>query len=315
MLTLFSQKLWISQQASLRVNDINNAAPNISIRLFADDTDVFLYNRDCKNLISSAKIALLYLKEWLDTNRLTLHLGKTNYTVFHHNRHTNHECPDFFMIDQNKVCKTSSIKYLGLVIDDQISWKDHIQYLSNKLVKYTSIFYRMRNHLPYNIAIQLYYTFVYSGIAYGIEIYGMAKSSVIKPLQIMQNRILKVLTFKPRLYSINLLHTNLDVLKIPDIYKLCLGTMLFMYTKINYQVYLIIFLTHLHEPCSIRTRTNAFFRTTKHKNKYGKLQQNNYCCKLWESFPLYVQNCSSVSSFKSHLKSSLSSHYTAHDLS
>jgi hypothetical protein len=70
------------------VNDIKNVVPDVSIRLFADDTNVFVHSRECARLIDDAKCTILQLKTWFDTNKLTLHLGKTNYTIFHSKKRT-----------------------------------------------------------------------------------------------------------------------------------------------------------------------------------------------------------------------------------
>ena len=122
------------------------------------------------------------------------------------------------------------------MIDEKMSRKEHISELCNTLIQYTGIFYRVQNHLPYNIAIQMYYIFIYSRITYGIKVYGMCKDSVLKPLQTMQNRILKMLTYKPRTYSTNLLHESLfllNMLKVKDIHtaKMNTCTLIYKYTK------------------------------------------------------------------------------------
>ena len=123
-----------------------------------------------------------------DANKLTLHLGKTNYT--------NHICFDQFELDNVIIKQTDATKYPGLIIDQELSWKQHIDALCSSLIKYVGIFYKIRDCIPEETRLQLYNAIVSSRISYGIEIYGMAKPSIIRPLQIMQNRILKILTDK-----------------------------------------------------------------------------------------------------------------------
>ena len=189
------------------------------------------------------------------------------------------------------------------VIDDNLTWKEHVHYLCNKLVKYTGIFYRLRKHLPYNTAIQLYYAFLYSRISYGIEVYGKAKSSILKPLQIIQNRVLKILTFKPSKYSTNILHRDLNLLKISDIYTLRTGTLIYKYTQNS----LPPIFNNILNPSppvvlNIQTRNNKFFSTTKQNNKYGHLMLNNCCCKLWQNIPLYIKGSKSLNLFKNNIR-------------
>ena len=105
------------------VNDISNVVPNESLRLFADDTNVFVHDKCCTNLVRKAQSVLGCLKTWFDANKFTSHLGKTNFTIFHSKDNVSHDCPDFFILNNSNICKTDCAKYLGLLIDDQLSFK------------------------------------------------------------------------------------------------------------------------------------------------------------------------------------------------
>ena len=181
----------------ISINDVHNAVPNVSTRLFADDTNIFLFDRSCDNLIAKGFETLTQLSHWFDANKLTLHLGKTNYTIFH-SREMAHPCYDHFVFRDVQISKTSSTRYLGLIIDDKLNWVAHISDLCNSLIKYTGIFYHLRGTFPKATAIQVYYSFIYSKLRYAIEIYGTAKRSFLKPLHTLHNRLIKALTGKPR---------------------------------------------------------------------------------------------------------------------
>jgi hypothetical protein len=157
---------------------LRHAVQNIDVRLFADDT--FIHDSNCDNLIRRAKQCLLQMKTWFDKNKLTIHLGKTNFTMFHGNK-KNYKCYDHFDVGVHRITRTSSTRYLGLTIDENLSWKNHITDLCQCLLKYTGIFYRIRSKLPHNTALQLYYAVVYSRISYCIEVYGTAICSILKP--------------------------------------------------------------------------------------------------------------------------------------
>ena len=188
------------------------------------ETRTFVHDSDCNNLVSKAQNVLGQLKTWFDSNKLTLHLGKTNFSIFHCRERDAHSCPDHFILNDTTICKTACVKYLGLLIDDKLSFKTHIDDLCNSLIKYVGIFYRLRNSLPLGVALQLYYSLVYSKISYGMEIYGMANASILKPIQVLQNRILKTITFSHRRRPTNDLHSKLGVLKVSDIHALKMCT-------------------------------------------------------------------------------------------
>ena len=65
------------------VNDIINAVKDIKIRLFADDTALFIHGKDVEMIYNKMKDALIRLSDWFKSNRLTLYTDKTCYSIFH----------------------------------------------------------------------------------------------------------------------------------------------------------------------------------------------------------------------------------------
>ena len=68
----------------------------------------------------------------------------------------------------------SSWKYLGVVIDESLKWKEHIDQVYVKLIKFTSIFYKVRHLLPFACLRKLYFAFIHPHLLYGIEVYAIA---------------------------------------------------------------------------------------------------------------------------------------------
>jgi len=66
----------------LYINDIHTAIPDVKVKLFADDTNVFLFEKDCQCLVLRATECLNRLNEWLVANRLTLNITKTCFYGF-----------------------------------------------------------------------------------------------------------------------------------------------------------------------------------------------------------------------------------------
>ena len=71
--------------------------------------------------------------------------------------------------------KVNSCKYLGIIIDDKLKWNLHIGNIYKKLMKYTSIFYKLRDKLPDQMLRGIYYAFIHSHVLYGVEIYANTK--------------------------------------------------------------------------------------------------------------------------------------------
>ena len=74
-------------------------------------------------------------------------------------------------INGKAINKVGSCRYLGIIIDDELKWNDHIQHVYNKLIKYVGIFYKLRNKLPITMLQTIYYAFVHSHLLYAVEVY------------------------------------------------------------------------------------------------------------------------------------------------
>ena len=291
------------------VNDIKNVTPDISIRLFADDTNVFLHDKSCDRLIDDTKTTIQKLKTWFDVNKLTVHLGKTNFTIFHCNSNRDHKCYEKFSVDNIDIFRTVTTKYLGVIIDEELSWKQHVNDLCNKLIKYTGIFYKTRSKLPVSSKIELYYAFVYSRISYCIEVYGTAKKTVLHPLQIMQNRILKILTNTPMRFPTDTLYSMWSILKLNETHLYNTYILLFKYINDKLPLFFKKIFNPNEETVQKSTRQNKLFTVTRPTSSHGALLMNNYCTKLWNELSNTIKNEKTLTKFKLTLKDHLLNKY------
>jgi hypothetical protein len=149
------------------VNDIGSAVPNETVKLFADDTNLFVFGSGFSVVNQRANFCLNELCKWFTANKLSLNLTKTCYMVF------STKCDEniTLLCGQRAIEKVDACRYLGVVIDDKLKWTSHIDQLYSKLVKFTSIFYKLRSALPEQVLKQIYFAFIHSRILYGIELY------------------------------------------------------------------------------------------------------------------------------------------------
>jgi hypothetical protein len=95
-------------------------------------------------------------------------------------------------------CKTSKkTTFLGIVIDEFLSWCDHIDLISKKIIKSTAIISRIRRHFTNLNSLKLiYYALVYPYLIYGNLVRGNAYKSHIQKLVNIQKKIVRLMTFK-----------------------------------------------------------------------------------------------------------------------
>ena len=138
----------------------------------------------------------------------------------------------------------------------------------------------------------------------------MTNSRVLRPLQVLHNRILKTMTFKHRCHPTNELHRSLGILKIEDIhiFKMCL----FTYKYVN-DMLPCIFRNIVHPRRNMLmttdTRNSNLFAVTRSNSGHGKFLLNNYCFKLWHGLPNNLRESNSYGVFKTGLKRYLTDKY------
>ena len=115
----------------LYINDLPNISKRLKLFLFADDTNIYYVSNDLKNLEKKMNKELQKLYEWLCINRLTLNISKTNYIIFHAIKKP--KVPVTILINKCSIEETKYGKYLGVLIDPQLSFKFHIAELSKKV--------------------------------------------------------------------------------------------------------------------------------------------------------------------------------------
>ena len=114
------------------INDLHNAIKFSSVYHFADDTNFLHFNNSLKSLGKKVNIDLKLLCNWLNANKISLNSNKTEYILFKHpRRNLNYELK--IKINGLNLYPSSFIKYLGIYIDCNLSWKKHVDETSLKL--------------------------------------------------------------------------------------------------------------------------------------------------------------------------------------
>ena len=110
--------------------------------------------------------------EWLNINRLSLNINKTNFLVFSLKKKQMSNLK--LNIHNQNIQKVNATKFLGVIIDDKLSWFNHVQYVETKISKGIGVIARLRKILQKSSLIPLYYSFIYPYLSYCVEVWGNA---------------------------------------------------------------------------------------------------------------------------------------------
>ena len=205
----------------LFINDIHKSLNNIVIKLFADDTNCFISDRDFSSLERLAEIELNKLQKWINANKLTINFDpkKSSYCIFK----PRGKCfPVNFdrglKVGSNVLKYRETTKYLGLILDGNLTWESHIKELNKKLIQYTGIFSKIGHCLPMTCCKTVYNAFIFSRLNYGSEIYANTTKKYIQPLMVTQNKLLRILQFKHIRTPLRNLYRQFNTLKLKDLH-------------------------------------------------------------------------------------------------
>ena len=204
-------------------NDIASCSPKHQLRLFADDTNLFVSGKDLNLVFTETQELLNNLEQWFLDNQLTLNIEKTCYSIFT-NKHVSGKS---LFIHNTEIQRASSVKYLGVYLDENLTWDTHINNVCSYLIKLTGVLNYVSNFVEKEHAIQIYYAYVYPHITYGIEAYGSSPNYLIKKLQATQTRLLKLLFRKGYRESATQMFSESELLKCKQIYYYFLGAFVY----------------------------------------------------------------------------------------
>ena len=178
----------------LFMNDFKNCTSSLDLHLFADDSNLFFSHKNLAQLEMIINVELAHVQTWLSTNKLSLNIDKSNYVLFHPpQKKVNISIK--LNINDTSLKEKPCIKYLGIMLDSNLNWKSHVNYISTKIKRNIGILSKMRYLVILDILISPYYTLIYPFLIYGLVVWGNTYPTNIKPLFILQKRTIRIITF------------------------------------------------------------------------------------------------------------------------
>lgn len=116
------------------------------------------------------------------------------------------------------VKRQNSVKYLGLLFDQHLSYAEHISTLAARARKLIYVMKRLRDCAPRDILRLVYHALGQSILQYGVAIWGCAAKSHMILLERAQRAVIKVMLRKPYRYPTNLLYRESKFLRVRQLY-------------------------------------------------------------------------------------------------
>lgn len=199
--------------------------PHTHYGLFADDTALWTSGNNYSRLRKRLQTSVDTFKSWCETWKLQLQPLKTELINFTHRPRKNFTKKIFVKIQDQTITAVKEARYLGVILDSNLSWKKHYEHIKKTTVSRTSLLRFLsnsRNDTNPIIMANLFKSLVRSKIVYGSAAFATAKEDIWKKLQIIQNQALRAALNLPKYASTEYLHKTTKIEKIKNYVKQCL---------------------------------------------------------------------------------------------
>ena len=173
----------------LYINDMYRSSNQVSFVHFADDTAIIASDSDINNVHATVNWELVGVDNWLKANRISLNISKTSYMIISKQKNTIE-----IRIRDSMLIKVSTVKFLGVTLDENLTFNDHVKNVTTKISKSVGVMRRLHCQLPAEVIVKLYYSLVYSHLTHALLAWGRSGLTNAVKIECAHRRACKLLT-------------------------------------------------------------------------------------------------------------------------
>ena len=279
------------------INDIINSSSLFTYSLFADDTCLLAHHNYLLPLINSVNDEIGNIFEWFCCNKLLLNTSKSQYVVFRlrGKRIQNDIVP--LVIGGNQIDRSQNVRFLGVIVDEYLSWKDHVSYVCTKVSRSVGIISKLRLYLPKETLITLYNAIVMPHLMYCNVAWGNTYKTHIDKLIVLQKKAVRYITNSNYRSPSLPLFIQLHILPFEKL--VILSCLIFMFKtqgdpkSFMKDAFVLNSTVHAYNTRKSNLIHQPFARTQTAQNSFVYV-----CIREWNNLPLRIRSASSLSNFK-----------------
>jgi len=157
-------------------------------------------------------------------------------------------CTESFIINvnSNRIEKTLSYKYLGVIVEEKLTWQEHCKQLCCTICKYVGAMYKVKHYVNIQALRILYHSSINSRAQYGIIAWGRAASCHLQPISVVLNSAMRCLDTDALLTNkVTTIYKMQKILQLKDIYNLEVSKFKYKYSTSQLPATLTIILNSL----------------------------------------------------------------------
>ena len=207
------------------INDVNESISHFIIHHFTDDTDILFSHKSLKKKQNKyVNYDLSQIVQWLRANRISMNASKTEIILFRTKtktitKHLN------FRISGQKVNIVKQTKYLGIYLDEHLTWNFQLDQIKRRLSRSCGLLAKLKYFTETDLLRTVYFAIFDSILRYAIRVWGQHRKQTTKEIAQIQEKAIRIMSFKPKNDPTNPLFRNLKIIKFKDIlaYNNCIS--------------------------------------------------------------------------------------------
>ena len=208
------------------INDLCSICKYTTPILLADDTNLFSSGKDLRVIENHVNDELSNISEWLKVNKLSLNIIKNN-SLYDLQQENTCDLKMNIVIDGQAIDKVKKTKFLCVIIDSKLNWKEYISCISGKLSRSIGMIIKARHFLNKHGLIASYHSFLYPYLSNCNHIWGSTYKTNLKKLTTLQNKAIRIISQMNARKNCDAMYNQLGIVKFVNINKYLIGRFMF----------------------------------------------------------------------------------------
>ena len=178
---------------SLLINDINSHVFPSAVNLYADDTLLYTTGNTCTEASDKLQTSITEICKWYEGNRLALNESKSKCMLLSSKHKSNNNSKLSVTINDIPIEQVNSVKYLGVTVDENLTWNNHISLLCRNLAFKVSQLSRIKRMVSTSMLMTVYNSIIQPTIDYAITVWGHTTAENLGKVQRIQNLAARII--------------------------------------------------------------------------------------------------------------------------
>ena len=253
--------------------------------------------KNLQDLEDTLNRELQHVSHWLIANKLSLNVKKSNALLFRTSNDST-ELKLNISLNGSPIEEKSKAKYLGILLDNKLSYEHHTKHVRSKLIKGNAILIKTRHFIPSDILTNTYNAHIHSHIDYGFNVWGYAAQTHIKNVLTQQKKAVRILNWKKKTHESKPLFKASKILPLDANLQLNSGKLLWKVSNSTICPSLIPLFTK-------RDNNSNTFHVPHRRLDVSQNSLTYKGVKNWNSIPLEIRSSPTLDTFKHKYKTHL----------